>query len=310
MTVRERRNLLLQVFILTAVILIAIYLYYPIINTIYLSLFEIKNFNLDQRVFIGLNNYTKLLKDPTFWLAFRNTVLIASATIFVQMPIAFLLADFLSNQIRKKRPHLEVWLLLALFFPIVLPTPVLAKSWRLFFVGLQGAGYGPFEWITLKLGLTNLITSFFKTKTVLLLQELNTALWVVIAIQTWARIGFNLLIYRSAILSITSEIYESAEMDGAGPWTKLFYITTPLTRNVISVTIILAILGVFQLFDMIWMLTNQCQPLNTTQVLATYMYTRSFVDLRTGYGSSIAITILVTAVVLSLIQRWFFRESK
>jgi len=310
MTARERRNLTLQIFIVPAIILIAVYLYYPIVNTVYLSLFEIKNFNLDQRVFIGFTNYTKLFKDPTFWLAFRNTVLIASATIFVQMPIAFLLGDFLSNHLRKKHPRLEAWLLLALFFPIVLPTPVLAKSWRLFFVGLQGSGYGPFEWITLKLGITSLITDIFKTKTVLLLQELNTAIWFVIAIQTWARIGFNLLIYRSAILSIPPEIYESAEIDGAGPWTKLFYITTPLTRNVINVTVILAILGVFQLFDMIWMLTNQCQPLNTTQVLATYMYTRSFIDLRTGYGSTIAIFILVTAVTLSLIQRWLFRESK
>jgi len=309
MTAREKRNLTLQICIIPAIILIAVYLYYPIVNTMYLSLFEIKNFNLDQRVFIGLSNYTKLLKDPTFWLAFRNTVLIACATIFVQMPIAYLLGDFLSNHIRKKHPRLEAWLLLALFFPIVLPTPVLAKSWRLFFVGLQGVGYGPFEWITIKLGISSLVTNIFKTKTVLLLQELNTAIWFVVAIQTWARIGFNLLIYRSAILSISSEIYESAEIDGAGPWTKLFYITTPLTRNVINVTVILAILGVFQLFDMIWMLTNQCQPLNSTQVLATYMYTRSFVDLRTGYGSTIAIFILVMSVGLSLIQRRIFREA-
>ena len=310
MTARERRNLTLQIFIVPAIILIAVYLYYPIANTVYLSLFEIKNFNLDTRVFIGLTNYTKLFKDPIFWVAFRNTVLIACATIFVQMPIAFLLGDFLSNHVRKKHPRLEAWLLLALFFPIVLPTPVLAKSWRLFFVGLHGVGYGPFEWLTQKFGLTDLIINLFTTKSVLLLQELHTALWVVIAIQTWARIGFNLLIYRSAILSISSEIYESAEIDGAGPWTRLFYITTPLTRNVINVTVILAILGVFQLFDMIWMLTNGCQPLNSTQVLATYMYTRSFIDLRTGYGSTIAIFILVTAVTLSLIQRWLFRESK
>ena len=97
-------------------------------------------------------------------------------------------------------------------------------------------------------------------------------------------------------------------MDGAGPWVKLFYITTPLTRNVINLTVILAILGVFQLFDMVW-LTTRGQPLNTTQVLATYMYTRSFVDLRTGYGSTIAIFILVTSVGLNLIQRRIFRET-
>jgi raffinose/stachyose/melibiose transport system permease protein len=160
----------------------------------------------------------------------------------------------------------------------------------------------------LKLGLTNFITGLFKTKTVLLLSELRTSIWVLIGIQTWAAIGFNLLIYRSAILAISSEIYESAEIDGAGPWTKLFYITTPLTRNVINVTVILAILGVFQLFDMIW-LTTRGQPLNSTQVLATYMYTRSFIDNRTGYGSTIAIIILVTSVGLSLIQRWLFRKT-
>ena len=308
MMARERRNLTLHILIVPAIILISVYLYFPIISTVFLSLFEINNFNLDTRFFIGLTNYTKLFRDPLFWVALRNTVVMTLTTLFIQMPIAFFLADFLSNQVRKNHPRLEAWLLLGLFFPIVLPTAVLAKSWSLFFSGLQGAGFGPFEWITLKLGLTNFITNLFKTKTVLLLSELKTAIWILVGMQTWAAIGFNLVIYRSAILSISPEIYESAEMDGAGPWVKLFYITTPLTRNVINLTVILAILGVFQLFDMVW-LTTRGQPLNTTQVLATYMYTRSFVDLRTGYGSTIAIFILVTSVGLSLIQRRIFRET-
>jgi raffinose/stachyose/melibiose transport system permease protein len=83
---------------------------------------------------------------------------------------------------------------------------------------------------------------------------------------------------------------------------------------VISITIVLAILGVFQLFDMIWMLTGgggtAGGPLNTTQVLATYMYTRAFVDLRTGYGAAISMTILVAALTLSLIHRTFFGERQ
>jgi len=118
------------------------------------------------------------------------------------------------------------------------------------------------------------------------------------------------LIYRSAILTVPTEIYESAEMDGAGPWTKLIRITTPLSRSVISVTIVLAILGVFQLFDMVWMLTEYAGPANITHMLATYMYTRAFRDLRTGYGAAIAVTILAAALGLSLLQRRFFREAE
>lgn len=309
MTARERRNLPLQLLILPALILTGLYLYYPIINTAYLSLFNIQNFNLDGRVFVGFGNYLTLINDPRFWSSFRNTAYLTIATIFIQLPIAFFLADGLANHIRKKHPHLEVLLLLGLFFPIVMPTPVLAKAWKLFFSGTAGAGYGPFEWVAAHLGLTNGIMHILGTNTLLLLGELTTAIWVVIAVQTWARIGFSLLIYRSAIMGISAEIYESAELDGAGAWSKLFRITIPLTKNVISLTIILAILGIFQLFDMVWLITFGGQPMSSTHVLATYMYTRMFVDLRTGYGAAIAIAILFTSLALSLIQRRFFREK-
>jgi ABC-type sugar transport system permease subunit len=309
MNARERRNLPLQLLILPALILTGAYLYYPIINTAYLSLFNIQNFNLDGRVFVGFGNYLKLLDDPRFWLSFRNTAYLTAATIFLQLPLAFFLADGLANHIRKKHPQLEVLLLLGLFFPIVIPTPVLAKTWSLFFSGTEGVGYGPFEFVVAHLGLTNGLKHILGTNTLLLLGELNTAIWVVIGVQTWARIGFSLLIYRSAIMGISAEIYESAELDGAGPWSKLFQITIPLIKNVISLTIILAILGIFQLFDMVWLITFGGQPMNSTHVLATYMYTRMFVDLRTGYGAAIAIAILIFSLTLSLIQRRFFREK-
>jgi raffinose/stachyose/melibiose transport system permease protein len=313
MTAQERRNLFLHLFTLPAIILIAVYLYYPIFDNAYLSLFDIRNFNLQQGAFVGFENYSKLFRDPIFWRAMRNTVVMLVATVFIQLPIAFLLADALANHVHEKHRRLEAWLLLFLFIPVVMPTPVLAKTWRLFFTGMHGAGYGPFEWMAVNFGIEEEITQFLGTETVLLLGEVKIAFWVVVAVQTWARIGFNLLIYRSAILSIPAEIYESAEIDGAGPWTKLLRITIPLGRNVIGATIVLAILGVFQLFDMVWLITAGGGlgggPLNTTHLLATYMYTRAFVDLRTGYGAAIAITILVAALSLSFIQRRLFPES-
>ena len=133
MTQRQRRNLLLYPLLLPSLILVILYLYYPIFNSLYLSLFEIRNFNLDQMIFIGLKNYQKLVKDPVFWLSFRNTVILLGATILIQLPIAFYLADYMVNHLRKKHSRLEAWLLLALFFPVVLPTPVLAKTWRTIF---------------------------------------------------------------------------------------------------------------------------------------------------------------------------------
>ncbi len=313
MSVRERRNLYLQIFVLPAIILITVYLYYPIFDNLFTSLFDIKNFNFQKAVFVGSSNYVKLLaNDPIFWRALRNTVSMTAATIFIQLPIAFLLANALAKHLRKKHRRLEEWLLVVLFIPTLLPTPVYAKTWRVFFsgqAGVSGAAYGPFQWVVQSLGIEELIIKILGTRTVLLLGEIKTAFWVVVGVQTWARIGFNLLIYRSAILAIPAEIYESAEMDGAGPWTKLFRITVPLTRNVISTTITLAILGVFQLFDAVWMMTERGGPVNTTHLFATYMYTRAFEDLRPGYGAAIAMMILISALGLSLIQRRLFRET-
>lgn len=308
MTAREKRNLYLHLFTIPAIILVVVYLYYPILDTLYTSFFDIQNFNFAKKTFVGLGNYSDLLRDHIFWRAMRNTVLMTMGTIFIQLPIAFLLADGLANHLRKRHPRLEMWLLLALFLPIALPTPVYAKTWKLFFSpGFSGVGTW-FEWIVSSLGIEEAIKQFFGMKTIYPLGEMKTAFWVLLAIQIWARIGFNLLIYRSAILGIPKEIYESAELDGAGPWSKLFHITVPLTRTIIGVTIVLAILGVFQLFDIIWM-TNQGGPLNSTHLLATYMYSRTFEDLRPGYGAAIAMVILVTGVSISLAQRWFFRTN-
>lgn len=304
---RKRRNLYLQFFLLPAIILIAVYLYYPIFDNLYISFFDIKNFNFQNKVFRGLSNYQKLSHDPVFWRALRNTVLMTSATIFIQLPIAFFLADALVNHLRKKHRRLEQWLLIALFLPIVLPTPVYAKAWRLFFSGGSGNAYGFFETIMRGVGIEEQVMHFLGVQSLALLGDLGAAFWVVLAVQTWARIGFNLLIYRSSILSIPAEIYESAEMDGAGPWSKLSHITVPLSRSIIGVTIILAILGVFQLFDIVWLMTAKGGPLNSTQLLATYMYLRSFEDLRPSYGAAIAMMILVVSVSLALIQRHFMR---
>lgn len=308
LTPRERRNLLLHVFALPAIVLIGVYLYFPIFDNLYLSLFDIRNFNLQQGVFVGLQNYQTLVADPIFWLAMRNTILITAATILVQLPVAFLLADALVNHIRGRSRLIEAWLVFLLFIPVVMPTPVIAKAWRLFFTGTHGAGYGPFEWITASLGIQDIVKQLAGTNTVLLLGEPKTAFWIVLIIQTWARIGFSMLIYRSAILAIPSEVYESAELDGAGAWTRLTRITVPLCRNIVGLTIVLAILGVFQLFDIVWMMTAGGGPLNSTHLLATYMYTRAFIDLRTGYGATIAVTILVVSLTLSLVQRRVYRE--
>lgn len=307
--VREKRNLRLHLFAIPAIILVVVYLYYPIFDTLYTSLFDIRAFNFEQRTFVGLQNYQKLIADPTFIHSLRNTVLMTSGTIFIQLPIAFLLADGLANHVRKNHPRLETLLLVALFLPIALPTPVYAKTWKLFFSpGYSGVSTW-FEWIVTRLGIEESLKQLLGMKTIYLLGELKVAFWVLLAVQTWARIGFNLLIYRSAILGIPVELYESAELDGAGPWSKLFRITIPLTLPVVSVTIVLAILGVFQLFDLIWM-TTLGGPLNSTHLLATYMYSRTFEDLRPGYGAAIAMFILVIAVGLSLIQRWVFRDTE
>ncbi len=310
MKAREKRNLYLQLFAIPAVVLIAVYLYYPIVDNLFFSLFDIKNFNFDRRVFVGLGNYVRLVsEDATFRRAMINTVLMTAGTLFIQLPIAFFLGNALVNHMRKRHRRTEEWLLILLFIPILLPTPVYAKAWRLFFTGSHGAGQGPIEWIVGRLGIERQLTSLLHTQTVLLLGEVNAAFWVVLAVQTWARIGFNLLIYRSAILTIPGEIYESAELDGAGPWSKLFHVTMPLTRHVISMTFTLAILGVFQLFDTVWMMTERGGPLNTTHVLATYMYSRAFEDLRAGYGAAIAMTILVVSLGLSFAQRRMFQEA-
>lgn len=308
---RERRNLKLNLLVLPAMLMVGVYLYYPILDNLYISLLDVKNFNFDSAVFCGLQNYIGLFTNDLFyWPAFKNTAVITAGTIFIQLPIAFLLANFLANHVKPKFNRIEIWLLLLLFIPILLPTPVYARTWQHIFTHELSSNATPnaaFERIVYLLNLEEQVKKLFGINTTHLLGEIKTAFWVIFGVQTWARVGFNLLIYRTAILSIPKDLYESAEIDGANAWGKLFYITIPICKEVIGATITLAILGVFQLFDVVWLMTEG-GPLNSTHLLATYMYKRSFIDLRAGYGAAIASTILISALIFTLLQRWLMRS--
>ena len=269
------RNAYLHLIIIPILALIIVYAYYPIVDNIFHSLFSIKNFNYDTKTFVGFSNYLDIfMNNHKFRVAFYNTVLMLLGTLLVQLPIAFLLSDFLVFHIKNNR--VEKLLVLLLFLPTLIPVPIYAKTWKLFF------GYrGYFPFILEILGLTEPVKKLFGLGGPYLMAEASTAIWVLVGVQTWARIGFNLLVYRAAMLTIPNEIYESAEVDGAGPWTKLFHITVPLCGVIISTTVSLAILGIFQLFDIVWMATKG-GPFSSSEVLATYMYRTAFENFNAG----------------------------
>jgi multiple sugar transport system permease protein len=176
------------------------------------------------------------------------------------------------------------------FLPIITPTVAAAMVWRLLFNS--------------SVGYANKFLALFQIQGPNWLADKQWALFTIILLGIWKRIGFNLIIYLAAIQSIPDEYYESAEVDGANRLKRFQHITFPLLR---PTTIMLAMLGIidsFLVFDQVMVLTRG-GPINTTEVIGWYMYNNAFSFLKMGYGATISVVIFIIIAVLTLLQ-WRF----
>jgi raffinose/stachyose/melibiose transport system permease protein len=131
----------------------------------------------------------------------------------------------------------------------------------------------------------------------------------IFAVLTWKYFGFHMLLYMAGLQNIPREVEEAALIDGAGGWQMLFFVTLPLLWGAIRTSVYLSILGALQQFGIIWVMTKG-GPVNASDVMSTYMYRYSFVRFQLGYGSAVAIVMLVISLFFSIIYLRFVREQE
>lgn len=264
------------------VIIAGVLLYFSIGFAVYASLTDWNG--LTRMEFIGLANYTELFQDRTFYIALGNTVKFMIATVTLQAVLGLLIAVIAKERIPGSN------FFKALFFaPIAMAPAIIATVFKY----MLEANYGALNETLRALGLLG------ANETIQWLGA-DLGVWSISAINVFSWMGFSMMVYFAGLMAIPDELYEAAELDGAGWWRRLFSITIPSLRGTTSVLITLGIVGSLKTFDSVW-LTTQGGPGVSTHFLSTFLY-QARLDREAGYSSAIGIVILVVAFALAVVQ--------
>ena len=269
---------------------VTVFFIIPLAMTFFMSLHDWPLFG--ERSFIGFNNYTELGSDRQYLKSLNFTF---RYTLFVTPPIfilGFILASLVRHSIR------FIGLFRTIFFlPVVIGLGVSSLLW----VWLLDDRVGIFNKLLLDFNLV--------PKAQLFLGKPNTAMNVIILSVVWKTVGFTMILLLAGLQAIPDELYESAEVDGAGYFRKLFYITQPLMRRTIALALILSVIGSVLSFDQFYIMTRG-GPRNSTISIVFWIFNNSFTYFKMGYGAAMSIVLLGILVALSGTQFYVLREKE
>lgn len=282
MAAKKRREA--YIFILPGFIYLVAICGYPLIYNMILSFknVSVKNLATGASVFVGLDNYKQLFADPTFQLVFKNTIEFTLACLVVQFTIGFLFAMFFSKKFTLAGP-IRGLVLVGYMMPMSV-TALLGKNLFL----LDG---GVINDLLMKV---HLISSPIDW-----LVNGGTALGAVIAVNCWVGIPFNMLLLTSGLTGISTDIYESASMDGANAFKRFIYITLPLMKPAMLSVLMLGFIYTFKAFDLMYIMTAG-GPFNSTDVLGTYAYSKAFTQYEFSQGSAIAMVLFACLFLVGI----------
>lgn len=281
----QRRRWLTVGWVLPAVILLGLFVYYPIIDNIRLSFYSWSAFSPAPE-FVGLQNYRDMVDDAVFWTALKNNVAYAVVSLIFQVALSLVLAAVLEDFVRTR---LRSILRSIYFIPSVISITVAG----LLFAFIYNPRFGLLNELLGAVGLERWQHSW--------LGEQATAIWAIIAMSQWQSIGYTTVLFCVAIQRIPTELYDAARVDGAGRVRAFFHITVPMVREMTTLLIILTVSGAFLLFNEVMVMTAG-GPADSSQVLGTWMYRNAFLADNMGYAAAIATLIFVLTLVFAAFQ--------
>lgn len=256
---------------------------YPLADSFWLSLHRMNLARPEQGTpFIGFENYLYAFRQPAFWYAVERTLYFTIVSVAFELVLGLLFAVLLNERFRG-----NMLARLTMIFPWALLTVANGVLWA----WILNPTYGVLNGILTGIGL------FSEPK-----QWLSDTFWtmnVIILADAWKTVPTMTLLLLAGLQPISHDLYEAAEVDGATRWQKFARITVPLLRPVILVSVALRTIGAFRVFDIIYVLTGNGGPADSTKVIAFYNYDQAFRFLFFGYGA--AISWLITAFMLILI---------
>lgn len=277
------------IFILPALIIYLLFSITPFLYTIYYSFTDYTDMNPINLHFVGLKNYIKVLQTPVMLAAIKNSVIYAILLTGFQtllgLPLAFIL-----NQKLKSRNLLRA----VFFFPAVFSSLIIGYLWNFI---MSSSDFGLINNILHQLGFGTL--NFFTSK---------NALYSVILTQIWQWTGWAMVIFLANLQSISPDLYEAAEIDGASGLKKFMYVTLPLMCPSVKIVIVTGLIGGMKVFDIIYSMTSG-GPGDATQTVMTVMMKKGisegFYSTGSAFGVCFFIIVLaISAVVTKLMGKW------
>ena len=284
-----RENLLAYLFLLPAILAIALVLFYPIASLFVTSFYSRPTFTRPSQ-FIGLQNYLEVLRDPIFPTAIRNTFIWTFGVTIGQVVIGMYFALILHRRFPGR------WLARALvIIPWILPGIVVAVTWRF----MYSQDFGLINLVLRSIGLEQLAHSW--------LGDVQTAMIAVILVGVWKGFGFYTLMFLAGMQTIPVELYESARIDGANERQQLLRITLPLLRPVLITSTVLGLIWTSNYFDAIFVMTGG-GPARSTETLPMFIYNTGFAFYRTeeamaGSNILMVIVLILLGFYLMIVRR-------
>lgn len=275
-------------FLLPAGIVLLIFFFIPFFQTIGLSFLDYSN-NIYHASFAGLQNYVAILHNPVFYKVMLNTIIYLA----VAVPVLAIIPLFLAILINQKIKGITLYKIL-IYLPVIVSIVVAAIA---------------FKWLYAEQGILNYLLNVFHIHSIGWLTDPKYAIYSVIIVTIWKGIGYYMMIYLAALMSVPKELYEACDIDGAGFFTKHLTVTIPHIMPTIALVTTISSISAMKIFAEIYVMTKG-GPLNSTKTIVYYIYEKAFENLDLGYASAMAVILLVIVMAFSLVNILCFEKNK
>jgi putative chitobiose transport system permease protein len=273
------RTLTPYVFLLPALLILAVSSFWPVLQAIYLSFTDYDIIGSPN--FIGLKNYEQLWKDQLFWKVLFNTLIY----MVVAVPSLVILPLFLAILVNQKLRGIQFFRA-AYYVPVIVSVVVAGIAWK---------------WIYAENGLLNYFTSIFSSVKIPWLTNSSTAIFAIIAVTIWKGLGYYMVIYLAGLQTIPQDLYEAAAIDGSDGWRKHLDITIPLLKPYITLVTVISAIAAMKVFEEVYVMSRG-GPANSSKTIVYYLYEKGFSSLEMGYASAIGVVLFVVVFILSVLS--------
>ena len=275
-------------FLLPAGIILLVFFFIPFFQTVILSFQDYSN-NIYNADWVGLANYWQIFKNPIFYKVMLNTFIY----LIVAVPILAIIPLFLAILINQKIRGITLYKIL-IYLPVIVSIVVAAIA---------------FKWIYAEQGVLNYLLSVFHIPAIGWLTDPKYAIYSVILLTIWKGIGYYMMIYLAALMSVPKDLYEACDIDGAGFLRKHLTVTVPHIMPTIALVTTISSISAMKIFAEIYVMTKG-GPLNSTKTIVYYIYEKAFENLDLGYASAMSVVLLAVVMVFSVINICCFERNK